>query len=106
MGKSTKAAPSRSNERQQLSRQRTFSNVVKGYYIVGTYGGTITSVDETVSSTTPDTTFRWDPTAQQWIFNTATGASTSLNSKNVTYLFQIVLIDGTIIGSSGTGGVI
>jgi hypothetical protein len=83
-----------------------FSNVVKSYNIMGTYGGTITNVDETVSSTTPDTTFRWDPTAQQWIFNTATGASTSLNSKNYTYWFQIVLIDGTIIGSSGTGGVI
>jgi hypothetical protein len=37
------------------------------------------------------------PTGQQWIFNTATGAGTSLNSKSVTYWFQIVLIDGTII---------
>jgi hypothetical protein len=83
-----------------------FPNVVKSYNIVGTYGGTITNVDESVSSTTPDIAFRWDPTAQQWIFNTATGAGTSLSSKNVTYLFQIVLIDGTIIGSSGTGGVI
>ncbi|PYJ53023.1 MAG: hypothetical protein DME82_15050, partial [Verrucomicrobia bacterium] len=64
------------------------------------------SVDETVYSTTPDTAFRWDPTAQQWIFNTATGAGTNLNSKGVTYLFQILLIDGTVIGSSGTGGLI
>jgi hypothetical protein len=83
-----------------------FSNVVKSYLIMGTYGGTITNVDETVSSTTPDTAFRWDPTAQQWIFNTATGAGTTLNTKNVTYWFQITLIDGTIIGSSGTGGLI
>jgi len=57
-------------------------------------------------ATTPDTVFRWDPTAQQWIFNTATGTGTTLNTKGVTYLFNIVLIDGTIIGSSGTGGLI
>jgi hypothetical protein len=26
-------------------------------------------IDESVYSTTPDTSFRWDPTAQQWIYN-------------------------------------
>ncbi len=41
---------------------------------------------------TPETAFRWDPTAQQWIFNTKTGAG-YLNSKNMTYFFQIVLIE-------------
>src|SRR5205823_8774579 len=29
-------------------------------------------VDESVYSTTPDTSFRWDPSAQQWIYNQAT----------------------------------
>jgi len=42
---------------------------------------------------------------QQWIFKTKTGAG-YLNSKNMTYFFRIVLIDGTIIGPSGTVGVI
>ena len=54
---------------------------------------------------TPDTAFHWDPTVQQWIFKTKTGAG-YLNSKNMTYFFRIVLIDGTIIGPSGTVGVI
>ena len=51
------------------------------------------TVDETVDSTTPDAAFRWDPTAQQWIFN--------LNSKtlngNMTYYYTITLNDGSAI---------
>jgi hypothetical protein len=50
-------------------------------------------VDEAVYSTTPDTAFRWDATAQQWIFNQ--------NTKNlvsgVIYTFKIPLNDGTDI---------
>src|SRR5213592_5057791 len=47
------------------------------------------AIDEEVLSTTPDTQFRWDDTAQQWVFN--------LNSKNLTagmiYTYRIYLND-------------
>ena len=50
-------------------------------------------VDEQVISTTPDTQFRWDATARQWVFN--------LNTKNLaagyTYVYRIHLNDGTYI---------
>jgi hypothetical protein len=50
-------------------------------------------VDEQVLSTTPDTQFRWDPAARQWVFN--------LNSKNLasgyTYVYRVYLNDGTYI---------
>jgi hypothetical protein len=35
-------------------------------------GTVATTVDEGVISTTPDANFRWDPSAQQWIFNIST----------------------------------
>ena len=73
------------------------SSVVKSYIVAAASNGTVSGVDETQYSTTPDTYFRWDPTAQQWIFNQATGKSTNLTSTGVTYLFQITLIDGTVI---------
>lgn len=50
-------------------------------------------VDETVISTTPDTSFRWDSTAQQWIFNPNTG---NLQS-GTRYTYVIPLLDGTLI---------
>jgi hypothetical protein len=76
-------------------------SVVKSYFLVAATVGTVTSVDETAYSTTPDSAFRWHSTAQQWIFNQATGGSgSSLTTKNATYLFQITLIDGTIIRQS------
>jgi hypothetical protein len=51
------------------------------------------SVNETVVSTTPDTTFRWDATNQQWIYNQSTkGLAT-----NVKYTNTIQLNDGTSI---------
>jgi hypothetical protein len=65
--------------------------------------GTVTGVDETQYSTTPDQYFRWDSTAQQWIFNQATSKGTNLNvASGATYLFQITLIDGTIIGGANS----
>jgi hypothetical protein len=78
-------------------------NVVKSYLIAG-YNGNVNTVDENVTSTTPDTAFRWDSTSQQWIFNTKTGTG-NLAVKG-TYWLQITLADGTIIGSSGTNGTI
>jgi len=68
--------------------------VVSNFNIYQTVAGTVVStVTEDVFSTTPDTMFRWDPTAQQWIFN--------INNKgyaaNQTYFFRITLNDGTFI---------
>ncbi|MGJ0485597.1 MAG: PxKF domain-containing protein, partial [Methylomicrobium sp.] len=55
------------------------SGVVKKYGLLASYGNPNVTVDELLYSTTPDTSFRWDPTAQQWIFNQATK-----NTKNPT----------------------
>jgi hypothetical protein len=67
--------------------------VVASFGIYQIIAGTTTSVNEDVASTTPDSTFRWDPTGQQWIFN--------INNKsyapNQTYYFQIMLNDGSSI---------
>jgi hypothetical protein len=67
--------------------------VVSTFGIYQIVSGTATTVNEDVASTTPDTMFRWDPTAQQWIFN--------INNKsypsNQTYYFQIKLNDGSSI---------
>jgi hypothetical protein len=70
------------------------SGVVTSFYLAQTLSGTATqNFDETVASTTPDTSFRWDPTAQQWIFNINTkGLATS-----TTYIYAIGLNDGSTI---------
>jgi hypothetical protein len=70
------------------------SGVVRAFNLVGIYNGTIvSSVDEAVDSTTPDTSFRWDSSSQQWIFNISTK---SLNVHS-TYNYQVKLNDGSII---------
>lgn len=56
-------------------------------------GTTATSVDETVTATNTDTVFRWDSTAQQWIFNISTKSLAAGN----TYVYAIKLNDGTAI---------
>jgi hypothetical protein len=68
--------------------------VVSSFYLTKKIAGTVTSVDETVSSTTSDTAFHWDATNQQWIFN----ISTQSLSANYTYVYTITLNDGTSIG--------
>ena len=70
------------------------AGVVSSFNLYQIIAGTVTNtVNETVSSTTPDTMFRWDPTGLQWIFN--------INNKslaaNQTYIFQITVNDGTTI---------
>lgn len=50
-------------------------------------------VDEQVYSTTPDTSFRWDPTAQQWVYNQSTKNLLS----GITYTYRIYLNDGSSI---------
>jgi hypothetical protein len=68
--------------------------VVSSFRLVQTIAGTVTNVvDESVDSTTPDINFRWDPTAQQWIFNMNTKSLTA----NVTYYYTIALNDGSTI---------
>jgi hypothetical protein len=59
-----------------------------------TIQGTVTStVNEPVDSTTPDLNFRFDPSAQQWIFNINNKAL----SPNRTYIFLITLNDQSTI---------
>jgi hypothetical protein len=70
------------------------NGVVSSFLLLQKTSGTATvDVNEAPISTTPDTTFRWDPSAQQWVFN--------LNTKNLqagqTYRYQIGLADGTVI---------
>ena len=68
--------------------------VVASFHLIEINSGTSsTNVNETVSSTTPDTQFHWDPTDQQWIFNTSTSGLAAGN----TYVYQILLNDGTAI---------
>ncbi|PYX53083.1 MAG: hypothetical protein DMG76_26980, partial [Acidobacteria bacterium] len=70
--------------------------VVTSFSLVAIIHGTMTTVDEAPASTTPDTAFRWDPTGQQWIFNIST-KSAPVNVANQTYMFQILLNDGSTI---------
>jgi photosystem II stability/assembly factor-like uncharacterized protein len=68
--------------------------VVTSFAIVGVISGTVTTpVDLPPTSTNGDTSFRFDPIAQQWIFN----LSTSGLAANSTYIFQIGLADGSNI---------
>jgi len=68
--------------------------VVKTFVLYQIVNGTTTTVNESVDSTTPDTTFRWDTTSQQWIFNIS---NKNLGPANQTYFFLITLNDGTTI---------
>ena len=72
------------------------SRRVFDFKLIQKIAGTVTDVDEAVYSTTPDTAFRWDPTAQQWIFNIST-KNLPVNVVNETYIFRIILNDGTYI---------
>jgi hypothetical protein len=69
------------------------AGVIRSFFLTQIISGTVTAVDESVASTTPDTAFRWDATNQQWIFNIST---TSLAANN-TYVYAITLNDGTTI---------
>ena len=70
------------------------AGLVTSFNLVQTISGTVsTTVDEDVVSTTPDSNFRWDPSAQQWIFN----VSTKPLSAHTTYIYLIGLNDGSTI---------
>ena len=75
------------------------AGLVSSFRIVSSQTGNVTqSVDLPVASTTPDTTFRWDPAARQWIFNVSTRDLTP----ETTYGYRITLNDGTAISFSVT----
>jgi hypothetical protein len=74
--------------------------VVTAYGLVGMAQQGTDPVNELAYSTTPDTAFRWDSGAQQWIFNQGTKGNGTLNLVNTMYLFQINLNDGTYINFS------
>ena len=68
--------------------------VVTDFRLVQIVQGTATqSVNEPVSSTTPDSAFRWEASAQQWIFNISTKSLVA----NQTYFYRISLDDGSFI---------
>lgn len=68
--------------------------VVTSLRLVRVLQGTVTTeVTVEPGSTTPDTAFRWDPSAQQWIFN----LSTKELAAGSTYFYSIGLDDGTSI---------
>jgi hypothetical protein len=72
--------------------------VVKAFNLVGVYNGASSGVNELQYSNTPDTSFRWDPSAQQWIFNLSTKGANSANfNPGTTYQFAISLNDGSNI---------
>jgi ribosomal protein L18E len=70
--------------------------VVKSFYLLIQTADPNATVNEDVVSTTPDTAFRWDPTAQQWIFN----ISTKGMKAGQKYTYQITLADGSFINFS------
>jgi MBG domain (YGX type) len=73
------------------------AGVVTSYGLVAQITDTGLAVDETQYSTTPDTAFRWDSTAQQWIFNQSTKNNPTLNKTNTRYYLRIYLNDGSWI---------
>lgn len=67
--------------------------VISSFVLVQIISGTVANVDETIDATVADSGFRFDPTAQQWIFN----LSTKTQSAGVTYVWNINLNDGSTI---------
>ncbi len=67
--------------------------LVLSFFNTGTSIAGSVPIDESIYSNTPDTQFRWDPTAQQWIFN----MSTKGLKQGVTYFYLITLNDTSTI---------
>ncbi len=70
------------------------AGVVSNFALTRAVAGTGTNVEEPVTATNADAGFRWDSTAQQWIFNISTKGLAAGN----TYVYIIKLNDGTSIG--------
>ena len=70
------------------------ASAVSSFALTQITSGTVTTnVQDIVDTNNPDTAFRWDPTDQQWIFN----ISTQNLAANSTYVYTIILNDGTNI---------
>jgi N-acetylneuraminic acid mutarotase len=67
--------------------------VVAGFSLTQVLTGTVAKVDKSASSASSDTTFRWDPNAQEWTFN----LSTSNQQAGNMYVYTILLNDGSTI---------
>ena len=68
--------------------------VVTSFTLLGIIQGIVTTeVALEPVSTTPDAAFRWDPAAQQWIFNLSTKSLVA----GATYIYRIGLADGSSI---------
>jgi hypothetical protein len=69
------------------------AGVISSFSLTQIISGTVTNIDESVSSTSADSAFHWDATNQQWIFNISTKSLTANN----TYVYTVGLNDGTTI---------
>lgn len=68
--------------------------VVSSFFLTAIGSGTApTTVESIVDTNNPDTSFRWDSTNQQWIFNISTANLTAGD----TYIYTITLNDGSTI---------
>jgi hypothetical protein len=68
--------------------------VVSNFSLIQILTGTVlTKVQENVYTNNPDTSFRWDPTSQQWIFN----IDNSNLAAGSTYFYAVTLNDGSVI---------
>jgi hypothetical protein len=69
------------------------AGVVGSFKLVKTDSGTGSAVNEMPVSATPDASFRWDPSARQWIYNLSTRNLVA----GTTYGYSIELDDGSAI---------
>jgi hypothetical protein len=68
--------------------------IVTDFVLFQVIRGTVTStVNEQVTTTTPDTAFRWAAGEAQWVFN----VDTSTLAADATYVYRIVLNDASMI---------
>lgn len=67
--------------------------MVQSFQLTQVISGTVSPVNESVPSATPDAAFSWDAVAQQWVFNIGTQGQTA----GQTYVYTITLNDGTTI---------
>jgi MBG domain (YGX type)/Bacterial Ig-like domain (group 3)/YDG domain len=72
------------------------SGVITNFVLYQINAGTMAPIDETLDNSTNDLGWRFDPTAQQWIFNMSTKVAPA-NIANRTYYFKIALNDGSNI---------
>lgn len=70
------------------------AGVISSFYLTGIISGTTsTAVEDIVDTNNPDTAFRFDATAQAWIFN----ISTQNLAAGSTYVYAVLLQDGSSI---------